>query len=431
MMGKAGRHVKHKQAQAKTLEGGTQSICILSLSPVADDGRVLRQISYLSQRYELTVAGYGRPHPDWAGDPRVHYVALTAPPPIANLAAALKARRFAAVQRAAAFAARRIGFQAMLYAGILWPGAYAAGYAWRWEHVLRRVHTQGRRYAVYHANDWSTLPFAAEAAHSTGARLVVDLHEYAPRQYDNQIGWWRYKAYLYHVFHHYMRQADATTTVAPLIAERYHDEFGFVSQVVLNAPEAVPLPARGLDPANIRIVHHGIASPSRRPELMIETIALCEPRYSLHLMFMPSPYVKKLKKFAERIAPGRVVFHDPVRPEQIVSKIAEFDIGFVLMAPTTTNYRLALPNKFFESIVAGLAVMIGPSPSMKVYVQQYGVGVVAPSFEPRDLASLFNAVTAEEWQAMQQDARSAASHLNAANEMQKVLDIYANLLDKQ
>ncbi len=408
-----------------------KSICILSLSPIASDGRVLRQIAYLSQRYDLTVAGYGPPHPHWENDPRVSYLPLSAPPPIANLMTLMKAGRLVTALQDAAFTTRRVGFQATLYAGILWPAAYAAGYAWRWNYVLRPVLAHGRRYAAYHANDWSTLPFAAEAAQRTGARLVVDLHEYAPLQFENRIGWWRYKAFLHHIFHRHMGQADATTTVAPLIAERYRNEFGFLSQVVLNAPEAVPLPVRRLDPANIRLVHHGYASPSRKPELMIETIALCELRYSLHLMFMPSPYVETLKELAKRIAPGRVLFHDPVRPEQIVSKIAEFDVGFTLMAPTSYNYVAALPNKFFESIVAGLAVLIGPSPSMEAYVQQYGVGVVAPSFEPHDLAATLNAVTDEQWQSMQQAARNAARQLNAAVEMQKVLDIYARLLDKQ
>jgi hypothetical protein len=183
-----------------------------------------------------------------------------------------------------------------------------------------------------------------------------------------------------------------------------------------------------LSPDKIRLVHHGIASPIRKPELMIETIALCEPRYSLHLIFMPSPYVQTLKEVAERIAPGRVHFHDPVPPEQIVARIAEFDIGFNLIAPTNYNYLVSLPNKFFESVVAGLANCIGPSPSMEAYIREYGMGVVAPSFEPHDLAATLNAVTHEQWLTMKQAARRAAQQLNAAVEMQKVLDFYARLL---
>ena len=322
------------------------------------------------------------PHPDWADDPRVRYVELTAPRPIASSAPALKAARPGIALQGMALMARRFGFQAALYAGVLLPVAYKVGYGWRWRHVLRPVHASGRRYAAYHANDWNTLPFAAEAARRTGARLVVDLHEYAPMEYENRPGWWRYEAFLRHTFRRYLGQADAITTVAPLIADRYRDEFGIEPQVVLNAPKSVPLPARRLDPASIHLVHHGIASPYRKPELMIETIALCKPRYTLHLMFMPSPYVRTLKELASRIAPGRVVFHDPVPPEQIVSRIAEFDVGFNLVAPTNYNYLAALPNKFFESVVAGLAVCVGPSPSMAAYVHQYSMGVVAPSFAP-------------------------------------------------
>ena len=43
-----------------------KSICIISMSPVARDIRVLRQIKYLAPYYNLTVIGYGQPHPSWS-----------------------------------------------------------------------------------------------------------------------------------------------------------------------------------------------------------------------------------------------------------------------------------------------------------------------------------------------------------------------------
>jgi hypothetical protein len=86
-----------------------------------------------------------------------------------------------------------------------------------------------------------------------------------------------------------------------------------------------------------------------------------------------------------------------------------------------------LPNKFFESIVAGLAICTGPSPSMAEIVEKYGCGVVSASFEPEDLATILNQTTVEQWIAMQQAAREAAKELNAAHEMQKVVQIYQNL----
>jgi glycosyltransferase involved in cell wall biosynthesis len=90
---------------------------------------------------------------------------------------------------------------------------------------------------------------------------------------------------------------------------------------------------------------------------------------------------------------------------------------------------IALPNKFFEFIAAGLAVCIGPSLSMAEIVNQYGCGVVAASFEPAVLAGVLNQTTAVEWDEMRQASLRAAQVLNADVEMGKLVQIYRALLD--
>ena len=51
-----------------------KSICIITFSQVARDARVLRQIKYLSRQYDLTVVGYGRPHPAWASKQNIWWI---------------------------------------------------------------------------------------------------------------------------------------------------------------------------------------------------------------------------------------------------------------------------------------------------------------------------------------------------------------------
>ena len=222
-------------------------------------------------------------------------------------------------------------------------------------------------------------------------------------------------------------QADALITVAATIAKRYRQELGLEPLVVMNAPQTVAVPAKTLNPQCIRLVHHGVAFAIRKPAVMIEALALCDDRYHLYFMLMTSPYVEELKQIAAARAPGRVFFHEAVAPEQIVPTIAQFDVGFNFIAPTNYNYLVCLPNKFFESINAGLAICTGPSPAMAEIVQKYGCGVVASSFEPQDLAAMLNQTTAEQWVAMQQAAREAAKELNADHEMAKVVQLYERL----
>ncbi|MEZ4859684.1 MAG: glycosyltransferase [Caldilineaceae bacterium] len=406
-----------------------KSICILALSPIARDGRVLRQIQYLSPHYDLTVVGYGPPHPHWADHPYVRWLQLPEPTPVAAIKAELRRGKLTSLYRRLPLELSRLAYRSSLYMGRILPAAYDAGYSLRWRMIDQIKQLIAMRHDAYHANDWNTLSLAFKMAKIHGARVVIDLHEYAPLEFESQPDWWLYEPMLRQVLQTYGPQADAAITVAPPIAERYRQEFGFEPIVVLNAPEYMPVPAREIDAQNLRIIHHGAASKLRRPEVMIEAIAHCDQRYSLHFMFVPSPYVEELKQLAAQRAPGRVSFHAPVAPEAIVPRIAEFDIGFTLLPPQSFNDQVALPNKFFECIGAALALCAGPSSSMAAIIQTYGCGVVAPSFAPEEIAATLNQTSTEEWCAMRTQARTAALDLNAAHEMGKVVQLYAQLLN--
>jgi hypothetical protein len=140
------------------------------------------------------------------------------------------------------------------------------------------------------------------------------------------------------------------------------------------------------------------------------------------------PYIRDLKLLAEKHAHGRVEFHAPVPPSQIVETIATYDIGFYVLAPSSYNNRMALPNKFFDFIAAGLAVCIGPSPAMAALIEHYRFGVVAPDFEPKVVADTLNNLTIEHIQAMRDAARAATPALSAEKEMAKVVSLYERLL---
>jgi hypothetical protein len=219
-------------------------------------------------------------------------------------------------------------------------------------------------------------------------------------------------------------------TVAPTIAQRYHASYGLDPVVVMNIPEKTAFSAHVTSEDNIRLVHHGGASRDRHLELMIDALAMTDERYSLHFMLVPqSPgYLEYLGKLVARKAPGRVIFHEPVSPDKITREISQYDIGLYILEPTSYNKKVALPNKFFDFIAAGLAVCIGPSPSMADLVQRYRVGCVAPSFGPDDVAATLNALDAGRVTAMQEAARRAASQdLSGVHVMDELLKAVGRL----
>lgn len=363
---------------------------------------MLRQIEYLSPHYDLTVIGYGdmpdRPDVSWRLFPYRDTL-------LSKLI--------------------RNGLQVI---GRVIPAAYDLLELCRERYWKTRRAIDSNTHAIL-ADDLSALPVAAHAAQRLGAKLVFDAHEYSPLEQETP----KFKRLetpnRTYLLHKYAKTAHATMTVCEPIAERYTREFGFRPLVVMNAPQMDGQPDHPIDPERIRLIHHGTFQPDRQPELMIRALALADRRFELYLMLMGSEnHLQALRSLGDEIAPGRVHFLLPVPAAQVVRQIAQYDIGFYLLAPTNYNNHVALPNKFFDFIGAGLAVVIGQSPSMAQVVQDYGFGCVASSFEPQAVADTLNKLTVEAIVAMRARARDAAGALNADVEMAKVVSMFHQLL---
>jgi glycosyltransferase involved in cell wall biosynthesis len=375
-----------------------KTICIISLSIISRDGRVLRQIEYLSRQYHIHVIGYGAPPQKYEVLPNITWHKL----PIESFGFPLSITRSFARLVLAPFFPRL--------------------------HPAFRIASQLRCNA-YHANNWDALAFAAEAAKLNGSKLILDIHEL----YDTWFWGWITPVTKY-VFRKYSSYVDFSTTLGEGIAET-HRKFGLDPVIVMNTPDKADFKSSYRETENdrIRLIHHGAASSTRSSDLMIKVVAQSDLRYELHLMFInyEHKYVNSLMRLANELAPGRVIFHPPVAPFDIVREIAQYDVGLFPLPPSSYNDHVtALPNKLFEFIVAGLAVCIGPSPSMSAIVDQYHCGVIAPSFDPQEIANVLDTTSAEQWNEMRKASLRAAKVLNAENEMGKVLDLYRKLFQE-
>ncbi|MDI6796850.1 MAG: glycosyltransferase, partial [Desulfatibacillaceae bacterium] len=185
------------------------------------------------------------------------------------------------------------------------------------------------------------------------------------------------------------------------------------------------------NPDAINIIHHGGAVRIRQLEDYIQIIKLCDSRFKLNFMLtgQDTAYIQELKALAQKDAPGRVEFHEPVAPEQVVEAIARFDIGLCFKKPLCFNEKYCMPNKFFDSIVAGLAVVSGPSPELSDIIGHYKLGKVAPSFSLKDVARTINSLSGQQIQAMRRAALKAAQEINADRELGKLVDIFADLFN--
>jgi len=383
--------------------GPRKRICILSLEAVHQDGRVLRQIEYASRQYDVTVVGWG--HLD---KPRPNVVMKTVEP-----------WTFPPAQR-------RVQ-AALMLAGRVSPAFWQRWYWRKPDHRAALRLVTETPCDLLHIDEAIALPVGIQAAASLGCKVLFDAHEYSPGQDTDKL-WWRVFAqpFYTHLIRHYAPRADVMTTVARGIAERYHREFGLNPAVIMNAPHYTELPFHPVDADHIRIIHHATAVRDRQLEEMIETIALTDWRFTLEFMLVAKDkaYIEELKQLAQARAPGRITFRPSVPPAEIAPTINAFDIGLHLLPPVSFNSAQALPNKFFEFIMAGLALAIGPSPEMMRIVHEHGLGVVAGSFDPADLAQRLNALQPAQIDEMKRRSLAAARIFNADVEMGKLLALY-------
>src|SRR5260370_2617842 len=57
-----------------------------------------------------------------------------------------------------------------------------------------------------------------------------------------------------------------------------------------------------------------------------------------------------------RVADG-AFFHERIEPDGLIRSAAQHDVGLALMQPCCLNHQLAVPNKIFAYMMAGLAVL--------------------------------------------------------------------------
>lgn len=263
------------------------------------------------------------------------------------------------------------------------------------------------------ANDIESLPLAIKLKEHLNATVIYDAHEYTPREFESSWKWrllWKdYKTFL---CKKYLNKADKWITVSPSIALEYEKVFNIKPIVITNAPSFEKIEPSSVNANEIKIVHHGGATVSRKIENMIEMMEYTNDNFHLYLILVGNPkYQQKLKKLAK--SNNKVHFVPPVPMPQIASELSKYDIGLYILEDRSFNEKYALPNKLFEFVQARLMVAIGPSPEMKSYVEKFNLGIVSSDFDPRTMARVLNKLTIEEITSFKKNANRFAKELSA------------------
>ena len=233
-----------------------------------------------------------------------------------------------------------------------------------------------------HANDFDTLPAAWRIARRNNARLIYDAHEIYTAQEPNPPRLHRFVTGALEGW--FARQADVVVTVNEPIAKELKRRLrlGHEPLVVLNCPNArnVPDPAPSSGP--LRAIYQGAMGPGRYIEdLLAAASEMGNTKLTLRIAGADLDLMRK--DVLDRGLGDRVEVVPPVAPNVLVESLAGFEVGLIINRPVTLNDELVLPNKLFEYLMAGLAVVVPRLPALEPIVD--GVGL---TFTPGDPASL-------------------------------------------
>lgn len=376
---------------------------MLCFTDTRHDIRVARQLDFLKDTHDLFFAGYGLHCPDEVTFLPLPQIPLTGPRKSA-LAALLLAHR------------------------------YEAAYWMQYPYQSLKQQTDATQFDVILANDIESLPLAF-FLRKPGTKIVFDAHEYAPRHFEDRL-YWRifFQGFNIHFCKKFIPRVDRMFTVCDGLAKEYQRNFGVLPQVMTNAAAYHEWEPGAVDEHRIRLIHHGIATLSRKIENMIAMMQYTDARFTLDLMLKVTStasrktkdYLQHLRSLADVTTNVRVI--PPVPSQEVVSFIRRYDMGIFILEPVNFNYTHALPNKLFDFVQARLGIGISPLVEMKKVVEEHCLGVVAVDYSPRALAEQLNRLHAEDIAGFKQHSHQAARQLSADHNRELLLGTLQSLL---
>jgi len=268
-------------------------------------------------------------------------------------------------------------------------------------------------------------------------KLVYDCHEFESER--NGKPAWLSKAVRRMETRH-IRRAEEVIVVSPSIQAAYESRYNEQGMqrisLVRNVPNArsgnaVAHPLRtnlGLKSDDFVAIYQGALTINRG----IETLLAMAPQLNgsrIHLVFMG--YGMLEPQVMEAVHQNANVHFQPAVPyEQVLDYTGDADVGLVSVKPVCLSYLYCLPNKLFESIQAGIPVLVNDLPDCVALVEEFGIGTRVANDTPDGWhAALVEAESkSPAWKVQAIGGiRKAQAALNWENESHRLTAIYARL----
>jgi glycosyltransferase involved in cell wall biosynthesis len=253
---------------------------------------------------------------------------------------------------------------------------------------------------VFHAKALIVLPVVREASKRLGGRFVYDVADYHTEAARLARMPGMVRELVRRRERAWARDAAGTLAVSDPVADLVQQRWGIPRPVILmNCPPAwrpdEPGPidsdlvraAAGIDAGRPLVLYQGGYSVDRGIEELVT--AMDEPpmrELGAVCAFMGFGRLDGWLRERALASPDRIVVLPPVPPDELLPWTASADVTFVGQPPRTLNQRLNLPNKLFESLMAGVPVVVSANNAQCHLTSEEEVGACADIDSPRAIA---------------------------------------------
>jgi glycosyltransferase involved in cell wall biosynthesis len=249
---------------------------------------------------------------------------------------------------------------------------------------------------LYIAHYPAALPAAALAARRVGARYAFDAEDYHAGDWPEEPAYEGMRRLIRAIESRHLPGCAYVTAASPGIADAYAKSYGIARPaVILNVfprAQAPPCPTtRGTARPNPSVYWFSqTIGPDRGLECAVRAIGRARTRPHLYLRgSMSAGFAERLGVIAaEAYAAERLHVLPPEPPPAMARLAAIYDVGLASETGRTPNHRVALSNKQFTYLLAGLPAVMSDIPAHRAFACKAGKAVrLYATEDPTSLAT--------------------------------------------
>ena len=284
------------------------------------------------------------------------------------------------------------------------------------------------------AHDYFTAPLAEKMAGLLGCKFVIDVHEYANAQFMHSILWRIfYRPWVKRIQGIYLKKSAFNTTVCEGIGDLLSRDYPGLTKptVIRSTPFFAPM-AFNAAGDNMTVLYHGIIYHTRGLDMALESLPRWKPNFKLVFRGPGSTdYIEYLKQKAKSLGVAdRLTIEPPALFHEIIPAANKADIGYFIHEDISPQKKFTLPNKFFEYIMAGLALCVSDLPEMRRIVKQYDLGTLVDGYDPVVIANAINSMDTQTVNMAKKNSLAAAKDLCWENESVALIKAYEALVSR-